>query len=71
VPPAGVGCATVETNGNFTRSIAKDAGRACAPRDTRSGAAGKFYPPKRPWLTDQGRVLAPGVSTVLAFGARP
>jgi uncharacterized protein (TIGR00369 family) len=67
--PAGVGYATIETKANFTRPIGKDSGRVRA--EGRAVGRGRQILSAEARITDaRGRLLAHGVSTVLALGPR-
>jgi uncharacterized protein (TIGR00369 family) len=68
--PAGVGYATIETKGNFTRPIGKDTGRVRA-EGRAVGRGRQILSAEARVLDGNGRVLAHGVSTILTFGARP
>jgi uncharacterized protein (TIGR00369 family) len=68
--PACAGYATIETKGNFTRPIAEETGRVRA-EGRAIGRGRRIFSAEARVLDGQGRVLAHGVSTVLAFGARP
>jgi uncharacterized protein (TIGR00369 family) len=65
--PAGVGYTTIETKGNFSRSITKDAGRIRAEARVVSQGRQIISSEARVWAQD-GRVLAHGVSTIMVLG---
>ena len=67
VLPADLGCATIETKGNFSRPITKDTGRVRA--EARVVAKGRqIISTETKVLSRDGKVLAHGTSTLLAFG---
>ena len=67
VLPADAGYATIETKGNLSRPIAKDAGRVRA--EARVVAKGRqIISTETKVLSADGKVLAHGTSTVMAFG---
>lgn len=68
--PAGVGYATIETKGNFSRPITRDTGRVRA--EGRAVAQGRqIISVEARVLTADGKVLAHGTSTILVLnGAR-
>ncbi len=68
--PAGVGYATIETKGNFSRPITRDTGRVRA--EGRAVAQGRqIISAEARVLTADGKVLAHGTSTLLVLnGAR-
>ena len=67
--PAGVGYATIETKGNFSRPITRDTGRVrCEGRIIAKGR--QIISTEAKVLDRDGKVLAHGTSTVLAFGAK-
>jgi uncharacterized protein (TIGR00369 family) len=67
--PAGVGYATIETKGNFSRPITRDTGRVrCEGRIVAKGR--QILSTEAKVLDRDGRVLAHGTSTVMAFGAK-
>ena len=64
--PPGVGYATVETKGNFSRPITLDTGRVRA--EARVVAKGRQIVSAEAWIkSSDGRVLAHGTSTVLVI----
>jgi len=66
--PAGVGYTTVETKGNFSRSIAHDAGRVRA--EARVVSQGRqIISAEARVLAQDGRVLAHGTSTLMVLSA--
>lgn len=66
--PAGVGYTTVETKGNFSKPITKDAGRIRA--EARVVAQGRqIISSEARVLAQDGRVLAHGVSTIMVLGS--
>jgi uncharacterized protein (TIGR00369 family) len=69
--PAGVGYATIETKGNFSRPLTADTGRVRA--EARVVAQGRQIISAEAHLRDaKGRVLAHGTSTLMVLGnARP
>lgn len=65
--PAGVGYASVETKGNFTRPIKHDTGRVRA--EGRVIVRGRqIMTSEARILDDRGRVVAHGTSTLMVFG---
>jgi len=65
--PAGVGYATIETKGNFSRPITKDTGRVRA--EARAVSQGRQIISSEARVLDSaGRVLAHGTSTIMALG---
>jgi uncharacterized protein (TIGR00369 family) len=65
--PAGTGYTTVETKGNFSKPITKDAGRIRA--EARAVAQGRqIISSEARVLAQDGRVLAHGVSTIMVLG---
>jgi uncharacterized protein (TIGR00369 family) len=65
--PAGVGYTTIETKGNFSRPITKDAGRIRA--EARVVSQGRqIISSEARVLAQDGRVLAHGISTILVLG---
>ena len=65
--PAGVGYATVETKGNFSRPIAADAGRVRAEARV-VGRGRQIISAEARVLDAEGRVLAHGTSTIIVLG---
>ncbi len=66
---AGVGYATIETKGNFSRPITRDTGRVrCEGRIVAKGR--QVVSTEAKVLDRDGKILAHGTSTVMAFGAR-
>jgi len=65
--PAGVGYTTIETKGNFSRVITKDAGRIRAEAHVVSNGRQIISSEARVFAQD-GRVLAHGVSTIMVLG---
>jgi uncharacterized protein (TIGR00369 family) len=65
--PAGVGYATVETKGNFSRPIAADTGRVRAEARV-VGRGRQIISAEARVLDGSGRVLAHGTSTVIVLG---
>ena len=68
--PAGVGYATVETKGNFTRPISHDTGRVRAEGRVISRGRQIMTADARV-LDSKGRVLAHGTSTLMIFNGAP
>jgi uncharacterized protein (TIGR00369 family) len=67
--PAGVGYATIETKGNFSRPITKDTGRVRA--EARAVAQGRqIISSEARVLGPDGRVLAHGTSTIMVVGGK-
>lgn len=67
--PAGSGYTTVETKGNFSRPITRDAGRVRA--EARAVAQGRqIISAEARVLAGDGRVLAHGTSTILVLPGR-
>ncbi len=67
--PVGVGYATIETKGNFSRPITRDTGPIRA--EARVVARGRqIVSTEARVLAKDGKVLAHGTSTVMAFGAK-
>lgn len=67
--PAEVGYATIETKANFSRPITRDTGRVrCEGRVIAKGR--QILSTEAKLLDRDGKVLAHGTSTVMAFGAR-
>ncbi|MGP0090453.1 MAG: PaaI family thioesterase [Xanthobacteraceae bacterium] len=67
--PAGVGYATIETKGNFSRPISKDTGRVRA--EGRAVAQGRqIISSEARVLGPDGRVLAHGTSTIMVLGGK-
>ena len=67
--PVGVGYATIETKGNFSRPITRDTGPIRA--EARVVARGRqIVSTETRVLAKDGKVLAHGTSTVMAFGAK-
>ncbi len=67
--PAEVGYATIETKANFSRPIMRDTGRVrCEGRVIAKGR--QILSTEAKLLDRDGKVLAHGTSTVMAFGAR-
>ena len=65
--PAGVGWATVETKGNFSRPITKDTGRVrCEGRVVSQGR--QIISAEAKITARDGRVLAHGTSTMMVVG---
>jgi uncharacterized protein (TIGR00369 family) len=65
--PAGVGYASLETKGNFTRPIKHDTGRVRA--EGRVVVRGRqIMTSEARILDDRGRILAHGTSTLMVFG---
>lgn len=65
--PAGVGYASLETKGNFTRPIKHDTGRVRA--EGRVIVRGRqIMTSEARILDDRGRILAHGTSTLMVFG---
>ena len=65
--PAGVGYATIETKANFSRPITRDTGRVrCEGRVIVKGR--QIISTEAKVLDRDGKVLAHGTSTVMAFG---
>jgi uncharacterized protein (TIGR00369 family) len=66
--PAGVGYATIETKGNFSRPIMPDAGRVRA--EARAIAPGRQIISSEARVLDRnGRILAHGTSTIMVLGS--
>lgn len=65
--PAGVGYATVETKGNFSRPITEDTGRVRAEARV-VGRGRQIISAEARVLDGNGRVLAHGTSTVIVLG---
>jgi uncharacterized protein (TIGR00369 family) len=66
--PGGVGYASLETKGNFTRPIKHDTGRVRA--EGRVVVRGRqIMTSEARILDDRGRILAHGTSTLMIFGA--
>jgi uncharacterized protein (TIGR00369 family) len=66
---AGVGYATIETKANFSRPITRDTGRVrCEGRVIAKGR--QILSTEARLLDRDGKVLAHGTSTVMAFGPR-
>jgi uncharacterized protein (TIGR00369 family) len=65
--PAGVSYTTVETKGNFSRPITKDTGRIRAEARVVSQGRQIISSEARVFARD-GRVLAHGISTIMALG---
>jgi uncharacterized protein (TIGR00369 family) len=67
--PAGVSYATLETKANFSRPIAKDTGRVrCEGRVVAKGR--QIISAEAKVLSPEGKLLAHGTSTLMAFGAK-
>lgn len=65
--PAGTGYTTIETKGNFSRPITRDAGRIRA--EARVVAPGRqIISSEARVMAQDGRILAHGVSTILILG---
>jgi uncharacterized protein (TIGR00369 family) len=65
--PAGVGCTTVETKGNFSRPITKDSGRVRAEGRV-VGRGRRIMSAEAKVFDTRGRILAHGTSTIMVFG---
>ncbi|HEV8017929.1 MAG TPA: PaaI family thioesterase [Steroidobacteraceae bacterium] len=64
--PAGVGCTTIETKGNFSRPITVDTGRLRA--EARVVAKGRQIISCEAWVRARdGRILAHGTATLMAI----
>ncbi|ABD71812.1 Phenylacetic acid degradation-related protein [Rhodoferax ferrireducens T118] len=68
--PAGVGYTTVETKGNFSRPIAPDAGRVRAHAQVVAQGR-QIISVEAKVLSQDGRVLAHGSSTLMVLAGRP
>lgn len=67
--PAGVGYATVETKGNFSRPVRPSTGRVRC--EARVVAKGRQIISAEAWVKDpHGNILAHGTSTLMAFSLR-
>jgi len=67
--PAGFGFATIETKANFSRPITPDTGRVRA--EGKVVARGKqIISAEARVISDEGKVLAHGTSTLMVLGAR-
>jgi uncharacterized protein (TIGR00369 family) len=65
--PAGVGCTTIETKGNFSRPITKDSG--CVRAEGRVVGRGRRIISAEAKVFDtRGRILAHGTSTIMVLG---
>lgn len=65
--PPGMGYTTIETKGNFSRPITKDAGRIRAEASVVSQGR-QIISSEARVLAQNGRVLAHGISTIMVFG---
>ena len=65
--PAGFGCTTIETKGNFSRPITKDSGRVRAEGRV-VGRGRRIISAEAKVLDSRGRVLAHGTSTIMVLG---
>lgn len=63
--PAGTGCVTIETKGNFSRPITRDTGRVRAAAQGRQviSCGGRV-------LSQDGKALAHGTSTLMVLGGK-